>query len=150
MHQLLPDRDVYQSSQHRGFHSAVLSLVQVGNLNGRQRRIVTRSVLEGRETKVKRHAHHGKGKQKKSGEQQQTVKEKTYDGINGTLRTDSLGMGNSSLAPADFCNVEEGLDELDEDDELQVFRALVLDLSYRYFSSRFPIIQSAFSSSLMN
>ena len=79
--------------------------------------------MEGRETKVKQHGHHGKGKQKK---------EKTSGGPNGVLRTDSLGVKNSSLAPADFCNVEAELDELEEDDELQIFRALVLDLSYRY------------------
>lgn len=86
--------------------------------------------MEGRETKVKRHGHHGKGKQKKSVEER-SLKEKTSGGPNGVLRTDSLGMNNSSLAPADFCNVEAELDELEEDDELQIFRALVLDLSYR-------------------
>jgi hypothetical protein len=40
--------------------------------------------------------------------------------------------GKSSLAPADFCTVEEELDEMDEDDELGYLRGLVLDLSYRY------------------
>ena len=40
--------------------------------------------------------------------------------------------GKSSLAPADFCGVEEELDEVDEDDELGYLRGLVLDLSYRY------------------
>ncbi|KAG0590535.1 hypothetical protein KC19_1G107100 [Ceratodon purpureus] len=130
---LLPDRDIYQSLQHRGFHSAVLSSLQVGDLNGvlrRPRRIVTRAVIEGRETKVKRHAHHGNGKQKKKVEQQ-NGKGKPCDSSNGALRTDSLSMGNSNLAPADFCNVEDDLDGLDDDDELQIFRALVLDLSYR-------------------
>ena len=142
---LLPDRDIYQSLQHRGFHSALLSSLQVGNSNGalrRQRRIITRSVMEGRETKVKRVAHHAKGKGQKKGGEQQNLREQLYDGSNGaTMRTDSLGMRNSSLAPADFCNVEEEeLDELDEDDELQIYRALVLDLSYRYLSSHFAAI----------
>lgn len=119
--------------RHRSFQSAVLSSLQVGNLNGllRRRRIVTRSVMEGRETRAKRPAHHGKGMKKKGAEQQQNLKEKMCDDSNGILRTDSLDMGSSSLAPADFCNVEEELDELDEDDELHIFRALVLDRSCR-------------------
>jgi len=69
---------------------------------------------------------------KKGADQKQSLKgKKIGDDSNVILTTGSLDMGSSSLAPADFCNVEEELDEIDEDDELHFFRALVLDLSYR-------------------
>lgn len=126
---------------HGSFQSAMLSSLQVSNLNEvlRRRRIVTRcSVLNGRETKSsKKPTHHGKGTKKKGvAEQQQSVKkEKTLleekSSSNGGILTTDLG-SSSALAPADYCNVEEELDELDdEDDELHFYRALVLDLSYR-------------------
>lgn len=94
---------------------------------------MTRSVLNGRETKTsKKPTHHGKGMKKKGvAEQQQSLKKEEKSASNGDLLTTDLGSGSSALAPADYCNVEEELDELDEDDELHFYRALVLDLSYR-------------------
>lgn len=94
---------------------------------------MTRSVLNGRETKaLKKPTHHGKSTKKKGvAEQQQSVKKEEKSPSNGGIMTTDLGSGSSALAPADYCNVEEELDELDEDDELHFYRALVLDLSYR-------------------
>jgi hypothetical protein len=119
MHLML-EREFFQGhNNNRGLQSAVLRNHRRNNGETLKRHSKTSMVMEGSETKVK------KGAKKKGGEVQQKGKRKS----DGAIATPG---GKSSLAPADFCTVEEELDEMDEDDELGYLRGLVLDLSYRY------------------
>lgn len=119
MHLML-EREFFQGhNNNRGLQSAVLRNHRRNNGETLKRHSKTSMVMEGSETKVK------KGAKKKGGEVQQKGKRKS----DGPIATPG---GKSSLAPADFCTVEEELDEMDEDDELGYLRGLVLDLSYRY------------------
>ena len=120
---LMLERDFFQGhNSHRGLQSAVSRNHRRNNGETLKRHSKTSMVMEGSETKVK------KGAKKKGGEVQQKGKKKSDSAKATTGR-------QSSLAPADFCGVEEELDEVDEDDELGYLRGLVLDLSYRYFTS---------------
>lgn len=104
----------------------------MGNLKGpsRKRSVVARFVMSSR-AQAKRPAHHGKSKKDSKEQRGKILKNTKKVDSSGLMLTDSLAIGNSSLAPADFCSMEEELDELDEDDELQIYRGLVLDLTYR-------------------
>lgn len=116
----MSERDFFQGHNcNRGLQSAVMRNHRRKNGETLKRHSKTSMVMEGSETKVK------KGAKKKGGEVQQKGKRKSDD-------PKATPGGNSSLAPADFCGVEEELDEVDEDDELGYLRGLVLDLSYRY------------------
>uniref|UniRef100_A0A7I4F1G2 HNH domain-containing protein n=1 Tax=Physcomitrium patens TaxID=3218 RepID=A0A7I4F1G2_PHYPA len=127
------ERNLFQE-HNRSAQSAVLSSFQVGNLNGalRKRRITSGILIRCSGTQVKSSSHHGKATKKNSKKKLgSTLKNTKTDDSNGHMSINSLATGNSSLAPADLCTMEEELDEVDEDDELQVYRGLVLDLSYR-------------------
>uniref|UniRef100_A0A7I4DNB1 HNH nuclease domain-containing protein n=1 Tax=Physcomitrium patens TaxID=3218 RepID=A0A7I4DNB1_PHYPA len=118
--------------QRHSIYSVIASSFHVGNLKGpsRKRSVVARFVMSSR-AQAKRPAHHGKSKKDSKEQRGKILKNTKKVDSSGLMLTDSLAIGNSSLAPADFCSMEEELDELDEDDELQIYRGLVLDLTYR-------------------
>lgn len=126
----LLERDFFQGF-NRSFLLTVQPSLSLVSSNGGLRRYLKHGyVVAGSDTKVKGPSHQGKKSKKKDGDQTKTRKTSTE--ANGVSTTAAIALGGAGLAPADFCDVEEELDEIDEDDELHYFRALVLDLSYRY------------------
>ena len=128
----LLERDFFRGF-NRSFILTVQPSVSLGSSNGalRRRHLKHGYVVAGSDTKVKKGpSHQGKNSKKKDAEQTKT--KKTSIEANEASTTAAIALGGAGLAPADFCDVEEEFDEIDEDDELHYFRALVLDLSYRY------------------